>query len=155
MCFRQVPAFNTRATANVFNKEGTERYPGPAWLSEEGLARATPKADTPKISSSRARRRPRKSRTPSWQEQQGQKQPHTSQMMWGRDGQGKNPTTLLELTVSQCDCAHVWTAGIVKPYKPRSRGDPAPSPPKPGRRGRINHAQLWSERLEKGCGVRR
>ena len=40
-------------------------------------------------------------------------------------------------------------------YKPRSIGDSAPSPQKPGRRGRINHAQHWSEGLDKGRGVRR
>ena len=30
VCFRQVPTFNTRVTANVFCKEDTERYPGSA-----------------------------------------------------------------------------------------------------------------------------
>ena len=71
----------------------------------------------------------------------------TSQTMCGRDGQVKpdrptGPNSFPMRLSSRLDGRY---RGAIKP---RSRGDPVPSPQKPGRRGRTNHAQLWSDRLE-------
>ena len=60
----------------------------------------------------------------------------------------ENLTTPLDLTVSQCDCARVWMAGTVKPLNRGAEEIQRLCHNKPGRRGRTNHAQLWSERLE-------
>ena len=53
----------------------------------------------------------------------------------------ENLTVPLDLTVSQCDCACIWYGRYSEALEPRSRGDPAPSPRKPGRRGKTTHAK--------------
>ena len=60
----------------------------------------------------------------------------------------ENLTAPPDLTVSQCDCARVWTAGTVRPSNQGAEEIQRLRHNKPGRRGRSNHAQLWSERLE-------
>ena len=60
----------------------------------------------------------------------------------------ENLTVSLDLTVSQCDCAHIWTAGTVKSTNRGAEEIQHHRPNNPGQRGRINHAKLWSERLE-------
>ena len=60
----------------------------------------------------------------------------------------ENLTTSLDLTVSQCDCACIWTAGTVKPSNRGAEEIQHLRHNKPGRRERTNQAQLWSERLE-------
>ena len=69
--------------------------------------------------------------------------------MWSRDGQVKpdHPTGPNSFPMRLCLRLDGWYSEAFKPR--RSRGDPAPSLQKPGRRRRTNHTQLWSERLEK------
>ena len=61
----------------------------------------------------------------------------------------ENLTSLLNPTVSQSDFAHVWTVGTVKPTNRGAEEIQHLRPKTTGRRGRINQAQLWSERLER------
>ena len=60
----------------------------------------------------------------------------------------ENLTAPLELTVSQCEWARIWTAGTVKPSNRGAEEIQYLRHNNPGRRIRTNHAQLWSERLE-------
>ena len=60
----------------------------------------------------------------------------------------ENLTAPLDLTVSQYDCARVWTAGTVKPSNLGAEEIQHLRHNKWGQRGRTNQAQLWSERLE-------
>ena len=60
------------------SEEEKEQYPGSAWLSEEGPGSISPKAGTTEASSSRARRRVRKSRTPSCYVLQGRTTAHVA-----------------------------------------------------------------------------
>ena len=61
----------------------------------------------------------------------------------------ENLTSLLNLTVSQCDFARVWTVSTVKPTSRGAEEIQHLRPNNTGQRGRINQAQLWSERLER------
>ena len=63
VCFRQVPAFNTWATAKFFNKRRYRAIPRVSLALRGGTRKGPPKAGTTEISLSRARRRPRKMRT--------------------------------------------------------------------------------------------
>ena len=99
----------------------------------------------------RSQKETEESRTPSCQEQQGRNN-RTHRRRCGLAVARKkrdHPTGSDSFPMRLCSRLD---SRYSEAYKPRSRGDPAPSPQKPGRRGKINHAQLWSERFEKGCG---
>ena len=146
MCFHQEPAFNTRSTANVFSKEDTERYPG-----QPGLQRMDREGPPQKPVRPRYRRPEpgdRENRELLHAKVSREEQPATSQTMWGRNGQGKpdRPTGPSSFPIRLCSCLD---GQYSEAFKPRSRGEPAPSPRRGrGRRGRTHHAQLWSERLK-------
>ena len=60
----------------------------------------------------------------------------------------ENMTAPLDLTVSQCNCARIWTAGTVKPSNRGAEEIQYLHHNNQGQRGKTNHAQLWCERLE-------
>ena len=113
MCFRQVPAFNTRATANVFSKRRHGVIPRVSLALRGGTGKDYPESrydrdivvwsqkETEKIENSSAKAR-REEQLLILQ---------TCGAMTARE----NLTAPLDLTVSQCNCARVWTAGTVKP----------------------------------------
>ena len=146
MCLCQEPAFNSRATANAFSKEDTERYPvqpGFQRMDLEGLPRkpVRPRYCHPEPEGDREIENSFMLRSAG-----KNNQPHCRRC--GDVTAKENLTAPLDLTVSQCDCAHVWTAGTVKPSNRGAEESQHLCHNKTGRRGRTQHAQLWSERLE-------
>ena len=147
MCIRQVPAFNTRATANVFSKRRHRAIPRASLALRGGTGK-----------DHLERRYDRDIVVWSWKETEKiensfmlrpagkNNRPHRRRC--GVVTAKKNLTAPLELTVSQCDCAYAWTAGTVKASNRGAEEIQRLRHNKPGQRGRINHTQLRSERLE-------
>ena len=141
MRLRQALAFNTRATANVFSKEDTERYPGqPGFqrMDREGPPRKSvrPRNRRPEPEGDREIRELLHAKVSRGE------QLATLQMMWGRDGQGKTdlptgPTSFPMRLCSRLDGRYS------EAFEPRSRGEPAPSPQQNGTKGKdTTHATL-------------
>ena len=140
MCFCQEPAFNTRVTANVCsNIQGNPAIRG--WTGKDNLESRYDRdivirsQETEKIENSFMLRPVRKN---NW--------PHRRRC--GVVTARENLTAPLYLTVSQCNCAHVWTAGTVKPSNRGAEEIQYLRHNNQRQRGRTNHAQLWSERFE-------
>ena len=135
MCFRQEPAFNTRATANVFSKEDTERYPA----GQPGFQRMDREGPPQKPVRLRNRRPEpegdRENRELLHAKVSREEQPATSQTMWGRDGQGKpdHPTGPNSFPMRLCSHLDSWYS---EAFKPRRRGDPAPLRQQHGTKGK-------------------
>ena len=142
-CFHQESAFNTRATANVFSKEDTEgNLACRGWAGKDHPESRYDRdiviqsqKETEKIENSFMLRAAGKNN-----------RPHRRRcgVMTARE----NRTAPLDPTVSQCDCARVWMAGTVNPSNQGAEESQHLRHNKTGRRGRTQHAQLWSERLE-------
>ena len=147
VCFRQVTSFNTKATAKVFSKRRHRAIPRVSLALRGGTGKDHLESRGNRDIVVRSQKEIEKIKNSFMLMPAGKNnRPHRRRcgVMTARE----NLTAPLDLTVSQCDCARVWTASTVKPSNRGAEEIQRLRHNKPGWRGRTNHAHLWSERLE-------